>query len=133
MIPVAQRVFGESDRLVLGMRQNFALTLYQAPAATLDDLREAVTTLEDAERIARQVLGGAHPLTTSIEREMRNARAFLDANEAPDDETADVSAQEDDADDAARLAALEASITPPPPPTPPPKVGCAPGCFGRSS
>ena len=54
--------------------------------------------------------------------------------EASDDETVDVSAQEDDADDAARLAANEASITPPPPPTtPPPKVGCAPGCFGRSS
>ena len=29
--------------------------------ATLDDLREAVTTLEETERTARRVLGGAHP------------------------------------------------------------------------
>ena len=32
--------------------------LYQDPAATLGDLREAVTTLEEIERIARRVLGG---------------------------------------------------------------------------
>ena len=49
--------------------------------ATLDDLREAVTTLEDTERIARQVLGGAHPLTVDIERELRNAQAVLRARE----------------------------------------------------
>ena len=29
--------------------------------ATLDDLREAVTTLEELERTARRVFGGAHP------------------------------------------------------------------------
>ena len=44
-------------------------------AATLDDLREAVTTLEGTERTARRVLGGAHPLTTGIEISLRNARA----------------------------------------------------------
>ena len=40
--------------------------LFDDTGATLDDLREAVTTLEDAERIARRVLGGAHPATTLI-------------------------------------------------------------------
>jgi len=39
--------------------------------ATLDDLREAVTTLEDAGRIARRVFGGTHPLTTGIEGELQ--------------------------------------------------------------
>ena len=34
---------------------------HERDGATLDDLREAVTTLEDTERIARRVLGGAHP------------------------------------------------------------------------
>ena len=34
------------------------MALYQDPRATLDDLREAVTTLEDTERIARRVFGG---------------------------------------------------------------------------
>ena len=51
-------------------------------AATLDDLREAVTTLEDTERIARRVLGGAHPVTKGIEHNLPNARAALHAREA---------------------------------------------------
>ena len=46
--------------------------------ATLDDLREAVTTLEDVTRIARRVLGGAHPLTTAIELDLEVSRAKLD-------------------------------------------------------
>ena len=45
--------------------------------ATLDDLREAVETFADAERIARRVMGGAHPLTTDIELSLRDARAAL--------------------------------------------------------
>ena len=53
------------------------------PAATLDDLHEAVTTLEDAERIARRVLGGSHPTTTGIEQQLRGARAALRARETP--------------------------------------------------
>ena len=39
----------------------YSKALSEDPAATLDDLREAVTMLEDAERTARRVLGGAHP------------------------------------------------------------------------
>ena len=49
-----------------------------------DDLREAVTTLEDTERIARRVLGGAHPTTTGIERDLRKSRAVLRARETPE-------------------------------------------------
>ena len=51
--------------------------------ATLDDVREAVTTLEDAGRIARRVFGGTHPLTTGIEGELQDARAALRARETP--------------------------------------------------
>ena len=47
--------------------------------ATLDDLREAVTTLEDTGRIARRVLGGSHPTTRAIEGALRDARAALQA------------------------------------------------------
>ena len=57
------------------------MTLYKDEGATLDDLREAVTTLEDVERIARRVLGGAHPLTALIERNLRAARAARRARE----------------------------------------------------
>ena len=53
-----------------------------------------MTTLEETARIARRVLGGAHPLTVDIEDELRDGRAGLRAREAPDDETVDVSAQE---------------------------------------
>ena len=82
-LPVAQRVLGESHELTLKMRWGYAQSLYRNPGATLDDLREAVTTLEDVERTARRVLGGAHPLTGGIERRLRDARAALRARETP--------------------------------------------------
>ena len=63
------------------MRKGYARALYEDPAATLDDLREAVTTLAETERIARRVLGGAHPLVTGIEPALRYARAALAARE----------------------------------------------------
>ena len=59
----------------------YALTLYKDDAATLDDLREAATTLEDAGRIARRVLGGAHPVTKVVEFRLRQSRAALSARE----------------------------------------------------
>ena len=65
------------------MAGNHPSVHYEDPAATLDDLREAVTTLEDAGRIARRVLGGAHPTTEWIEDELRDARAALRARETP--------------------------------------------------
>ncbi len=49
--------------------------------ATLDDLREAVTALEDVAPTARRVLGGANPTTRSIEEGLRDARAILGARE----------------------------------------------------
>ena len=55
------------------MRTNYAQTLYRDDGATLDDLREAVATLEDTERTARRVLGGAHPLAMAIQASLRTA------------------------------------------------------------
>ena len=79
-IPVAQRVLGASNETTFRMRGCYAGALYADPAATLDDLREAVATLEDAGRTARQVLGGAHPLTEGIEGDLRrSSRAILTA------------------------------------------------------
>jgi tetratricopeptide (TPR) repeat protein len=82
-MPVARRILGEGHRLTLKMRPIYATVLCEDPAATLDDLREAVATLEDAGRIARQVLGGAHPLTSAIEKNLQGARAALRARETP--------------------------------------------------
>ena len=58
-------------------------TIYHDPGATLEDLREAVTTLEETERTARRVLGGAHPTAKQIENSLQNARAALHARETP--------------------------------------------------
>ena len=51
--------------------------------ATLDDVREAVTTLEETTRISKRVLGGAHPIVGSIETFLRHAREALAARETP--------------------------------------------------
>ena len=66
---------------MLKMRSAYAQALYKIDDATLDDLREAVTTLEDTERIARRVLGGAHPVTGQIEEVLQEARAALRARD----------------------------------------------------
>ena len=82
-IPVARRVLGESHEIMLWMRRSCAVALHKDPAATLDDLRGAVTTLEETERVARRVLGGAHPRTVDLESVLRHARAALAARETP--------------------------------------------------
>ena len=70
---------GDAARLVRGGEAVDAF--YKADGATLDDLREAVTTLEDSDRIARRVFGGAHPFSVSSEHYLRNARATLHVRE----------------------------------------------------
>ena len=81
VIPVARRVLGEDHDITLNMRTTYSCTLFRDPGATLDDLREAVPTLEDTARIRRRVLGGNHPVTTGIEDNLRYARAVLRARE----------------------------------------------------
>ena len=82
-IPVAQNILGEDHALTLTMRRIYAIALYEDASATLDDLRESVTTLEETTRTARRVLGGAHPDLRVYERSLRNARATLAARETP--------------------------------------------------
>ena len=77
MIPVARRILGETHEITLTMRKIYARALYVDDGATLDDLREAVATLEDTDRTGQRVLGRAHPLVGSIENLLRDARAVL--------------------------------------------------------
>ena len=77
MTPVARRVLGENHELTIRMRWACGQALYLYASATLDDLREAVTTLEDTARIARRVFGGMHPLTVRIEAALLKARATI--------------------------------------------------------
>ena len=82
IMPVAPHVLGESHETTLRMRQSYAAALYNDPGATLEDLREAVTTFEDIGRIARRVLGGTHPYFLGIEKSLRIARAALRARDS---------------------------------------------------
>ena len=83
VMPVARRILGESDGLTLKTRWNYAQSLYKDDGATLDDVREAVTTLEETERTARRVFGSAYPTTEGIADEFRYAREALRARETP--------------------------------------------------
>ena len=83
MIPVAARILGDTHEYVLRMKSNYAVGLYKDEGATLADLREAVTTLEDMARIARRLLGGAHPTSSAIEECLGYARAALSDRETP--------------------------------------------------
>ena len=78
---VARRVVGDSNATTLALRRIYARALCDDPAATFEDLREAVTTLEDAAPTARRVLGSAHPGTTGIEQILGFARATLRARD----------------------------------------------------
>ena len=82
-MPAARRALGEGNELTLQIWTNYAKALFEDTTATLDDLREAVTSLEDTARTARRVLGGAHPLTRGIEQDLQEARNLLRARETP--------------------------------------------------
>ena len=81
--PVARRVYGENHELTLRMSGYYTLALiyYKADKPMLDDIREAVTMLEDTVLRARRVLGGAHPLTEHTEDTLQKARTILRACE----------------------------------------------------
>ncbi len=83
IIPVARRSLGESHGLTLKMRSLYATVLCVDRSATLADLREAVETLEETERTARRVFGGAHPTAISIAQSLRAVREARRARESP--------------------------------------------------
>ena len=78
-LPVTRRVFGDNNDLTLRMKKIHALALFGHPAATLDDLREAVSMLDETGRTARHVLGEAHPTLLGIEVIRRAAQRALSA------------------------------------------------------
>ena len=83
IMPAARRALGENKETTLRLRWSYAQSLCCDANATLDDLREATTTLEDTERTARRFLGSAHPDTAVIERHLRCAREILHERESP--------------------------------------------------
>ena len=80
-LPVARSVLGEGNETTLRLRWNYGRTVNEDLTATLEDLREAVTTLEETKWTAQRVLGGQHPLTMGIEINLQEVRAALRARE----------------------------------------------------
>ena len=80
---MAQRVLGENHEETLKLRWDYARSLCMDDGATLDDLREAVTTFEDATRIGRRVLCAAHPTALGLGSCLEKSRAMLRACETP--------------------------------------------------
>ena len=73
------RILGETHEITLRMRWIYANVLYMDTSATPDDLREAVTKLEDTARTAQRVFGRAHPMVVELERSLRGSREALSA------------------------------------------------------
>ena len=82
ILPVARRVTRDNSDISIRMKTLYAQSLYHDAAATLDDLRQAVMTIEDTIQIARRVFGGAHPTTEEMEVALRDAQKVLHAREA---------------------------------------------------
>ena len=84
MTPLARRILGENHDITIAMRSSYASALFQDADATLNDIHEAVTTLEETERTARRVLGRTHPTVVGMEASLRKAQAALRAREESD-------------------------------------------------
>ena len=81
-IPVARRVLGENDNLTLMMRCIYASALYRAENATLDDVREAVATLDELARTTRRKFGVAHPLAVTVAEDLQNVQGKRETGRA---------------------------------------------------
>ena len=81
--PVARRALGEDHIRTLKLRWSYSMALFEDPAATRDNLREAVSSLEELERTARRVLGDVHPITEGMEDELQDAQDTLYARGLP--------------------------------------------------
>ena len=64
------------------MRWLYANALHEDPGATLDDLREAVTTLESVTLSWKRIFGQSHPETPSVQKALASARKALAARAA---------------------------------------------------
>ena len=78
-MPVAQRVLGNDDEVTLRMRVNYAQMVCKDANATLENLNEAVDTLEEIEPTVRRVFGISHPFTAMVEQTLQWSRATLRA------------------------------------------------------
>ena len=77
VIPMARRVLTDSHEITLKMRWTLAMALHDDPSSTLDDVREAVETLESVIRFWKRVFGNLHPETQKVQNALDIARMKL--------------------------------------------------------
>ena len=79
---VARRVLGKGNIDVVRLRWSYGLFLFRSPDATLDDIREAVATMEETYGTVRRVFGAEHSYTREMDpKDIRFAQAELRARE----------------------------------------------------
>ena len=78
---MARRVVEDNDDTTYRLSWHYAEALQRNGAATLDDVREAVQTLEETAPVARRVLGGEHPVVQVLERSLLKSRVALTIHE----------------------------------------------------
>ena len=82
VIPVARRVLGKGNIDTIRLRWSYGLFLFRSPDATLDDIREAVATMEETYRTVEGVFGAEHAYTREMDpKDIRFARAELRARD----------------------------------------------------
>jgi len=82
-MPVARRVFGDSNEITIKMLWTYAEALYEDDSTALRDLSESVEMLGKTGQIALRVFGGAHPFVVGTEHHLQKSRAALSARETP--------------------------------------------------
>ena len=71
---VTQRVLGPHHPTLLQLRSAYACAIFMEPSTSREDCRAQLAVFQDIARIARQVLGPAHPLTMNFENNVDWAR-----------------------------------------------------------
>ena len=82
---MTRRAFGDSNDITLRMRWIYAVALYQDTCATLDDLVEAVETLESVAQLWKRVMGKRHPEMAQVLNALKDAREMLRLRRAAGD------------------------------------------------
>ena len=76
-IPKAKASIGYENEHTLNLLTVYAKTLYM-DKGNISELMEASMVLEDAEKVARRVLGPAHPLTVEMGNDMKRVGERMD-------------------------------------------------------
>ena len=84
-MPVARRILGESHAVTLRLRWLYANCLWDYKNATLDDVAEAVETLESVAKVWKRFMGERHPETANVLNALKEAREMLRLRRAASD------------------------------------------------